>query len=202
MRFFKTPFFLPWIFSRRKWGFSFTNSVYLTFDDGPNPNITPFVLDNLKENVVKATFFCVGDNVRKYPELYQRILDEGHRVGNHTMYHNNSSKTNFDTYLSSFLEADKYIESNLFRPPYGRLDYRKMKSIRKSKKIIMWSWLSYDYDKNVPIKKILRKAKNQIKGGDILVLHDNEKVTQRIEELLPKLIEVIKAKQLEFKTID
>ena len=119
--------------------------------------------------------------MRKYPELYQRILDEGHRVGNHTMYHNNSSKTNFDTYLSSFLEADKYIESNLFRPPYGRLDYRKMKSIRKSKKIIMWSWLSYDYDKNVPIKKILRKAKNQIKGGDILVIHDNEKVTQRIE---------------------
>jgi peptidoglycan/xylan/chitin deacetylase (PgdA/CDA1 family) len=203
MRFFKTPFFLPWIFSRREWGFSLEDaSVFLTFDDGPNPDITPFVLDTLAEKGLKATFFCVGDNVRKHPDLYQRILNEGHRVGNHTMYHNKASKTGFDVYLNSFLEAESLIHSNLFRPPYGRLGYRKMRSIRKSKKIIMWSWLSYDYDKSVPIKKILQKAEKQIKAGDILVLHDNEKVTARMKELLPKLIEIIKAKQLDFKTIE
>ena len=203
MKFFKTPFFLPWLFPRRKWGFSFKEpTVFLTFDDGPNPNITPFVLDTLKVSGSKATFFCVGDNVRKYPELYQRILDEGHRIGNHTMYHNNASKTDFDTYISSFLEAEKYIQSNLFRPPYGRLDYRKMKAISQSKKIIMWSWLSYDFDKSVSIEKILQKAKKQIKAGDILVLHDNEKVKERMVDLLPKLLEIIKSKQLDFKTID
>lgn len=203
MKFFKTPFFLPWLFPRRKWGFSFKEpTVFLTFDDGPNPNITPFVLDTLKVSGSKATFFCVGDNVRKYPELYQRILDEGHRIGNHTMYHNNASKTDFDTYISSFLEAEKYIQSNLFRPPYGRLDYRKMKAISQSKKIIMWSWLSYDFDKSVSIEKILQKAKKQIKSGDILVLHDNEKVKERMVDLLPKLLEIIKSKQLDFKTID
>lgn len=202
MKFFKTPFFLPWLLPRRKWGFSFSDFVYLTFDDGPNPSITPFVLDTLKVSGSKATFFCVGDNVRKYPELYQRILDEGHRVGNHTMYHNNASKTDFDTYIASFLEAEKYIQSNLFRPPYGRLDYRKIKAISQSKKIIMWSWLSYDFDKSVSIEKILQKAKKQIKAGDILVLHDNEKVKERMVDLLPKLLEIIKSKQLDFKTID
>lgn len=202
MIFFKTPFFLPWLFPRRKWGFSLSNFVYLTFDDGPNPNITPFVLDTLKTSGLKATFFCVGDNVRKYPELYQRILDEGHRVGNHTMYHNNASKTDFDTYIYSFLEAEKYIKSNLFRPPYGRLDFRKMKAISQSKKIIMWSWLSYDFDLKIPVDKILVKAKNQIKPGSIIVLHDNIKIISRTKELLPQLIDELKTKKFSFGLIE
>lgn len=203
MKFFKTPFFLPWFFPRRKWGFSLNEPfVYLTFDDGPNPTITPWVLDELKKDDIKATFFCVGDNVRKYPEIYMRILDEGHRVGNHTMYHSNSSKTNYKSYLKSFKQAEEFIESNLFRPPYGRLTYFKQKEILKTKKIIMWSWLSYDFDVNVSVGKILEKARKQIQKGDVLVLHDNEKVKERVKMLLPQIISVIQEKGLGFKVID
>jgi peptidoglycan/xylan/chitin deacetylase (PgdA/CDA1 family) len=203
MKFFKTPFFLPWFFPKREWGFSLNEPfVYLTFDDGPNPTITPWVLDELKKDDIKATFFCVGDNVRKYPEIYKRILDEGHRVGNHTMYHSNSSKTNYKDYLKSYQQAEEYIESKLFRPPYGRLTYFKQKEILKTKKIIMWSWLSYDFDVNVSVGKILEKARKQIQKGDILVLHDNEKVTERVKMLLPQIISVIQEKGLGFKVIE
>lgn len=203
MRFFKTPFFLPWIFSRREWGFSLEDtSVFLTFDDGPNPAITPWVLDELAKSEIKATFFCVGDNVRKHPDIYNRILKEGHRVGNHSMRHENSSKTNFKKYIASYQEANKWIDSDLYRPPYGRLSLRKQNRILKDKKIIMWTWLSYDFDLSVSMGLILQKAEKQIKAGDILVLHDNEKVTAKMKELLPKLIEIIKAKQLDFKTIE
>ena len=203
MKFFKTPFFLPWIFPRRKWGFSLNEpSVYLTFDDGPNPTITPWVLDELKEHGIKATFFCVGDNVRKYPELYQRLLEEGHRVGSHTMYHSNSSKTNYKDYLKSYQQAEEYIESDLFRPPYGRLSYFKQKEILKTKKIIMWTWLAYDFDLSISIDLILKKAKRQINSGDIIVLHDNEKVKERVKILLPQIISVIQEKGLGFRVIE
>ena len=203
MKFFKTPFFLPWFFPKREWGFSLNEPfVYLTFDDGPNPTITPWVLDELKKDDIKATFFCVGDNVRKHPEIYKRILDEGHRVGNHTMYHSNSSKTNYKAYLKSFQQAEEFIESNLFRPPYGRLTYFKQKEILKTKKIIMWSWLSYDFDVNVSVGKIIEKARRQIQKGDVLVLHDNEKVTERVKMLLPQIISVIQEKGLGFRVIE
>jgi peptidoglycan-N-acetylglucosamine deacetylase len=203
MKFFKTPFFLPWFFPKREWGFSLNEPfVYLTFDDGPNPTITPWVLDELKGHGIKATFFCVGDNVRKYPEIYKRILDEGHRVGNHTMYHSNSSKTNYKDYLKSYQQAEEYIESSLFRPPYGRLSYFKQKEILKTKKIIMWSWLSYDFDLSISIDLILKKAKRQINSGDIIVLHDNEKVKERVKILLPQIISVIQEKGLGFRVIE
>jgi peptidoglycan-N-acetylglucosamine deacetylase len=203
MKFFKTPFFLPWFFPKREWGFSLNEPfVYLTFDDGPNPTITPWVLDELKGHGIKATFFCVGDNVRKYPEIYKRILDEGHRVGNHTMYHSNSSKTNYKDYLKSYQQAEEYIESSLFRPPYGRLSYFKQKEILKTKKIIMWTWLAYDFDLSISIDLILKKAKRQINSGDIIVLHDNEKVKERVKILLPQIISVIQEKGLGFRVIE
>jgi peptidoglycan-N-acetylglucosamine deacetylase len=202
MRFFKTPFFLPWIFSRREWGFSLEDtSVFLTFDDGPHPAITPWVLDELAKSEIKATFFCVGDNVRKHPDIYNRILKEGHRVGNHSMRHENSSKTNFKKYIASYQEANKWIDSDLYRPPYGRLSLRKQNRILKDKKIIMWSWLAYDFDVSVSTDLILQKAEKQIKKGDILVLHDNPKIKERIKVILPQLIKIIKKKDLSFSLI-
>lgn len=203
MKLFKTPRFFKWIFPRRTWGFSRSNNaVYLTFDDGPNPNITPWVLDFLKANDIQATFFCVGNNILKYPEIYQRIISEGHRVGNHTMNHEKSKNVSFKQYKESIRETEKLVQNNLFRPPYGRLNTFKSHSISKKYKIIMWSWLSYDYDTSVPVSKILKKAKSQIKSGDIIVLHDNEKVKDRIKLILPELIEIMNKKGLTFSVVD
>jgi peptidoglycan/xylan/chitin deacetylase (PgdA/CDA1 family) len=199
--FFRTPYLIKKLFFNRVWGFSCSqNKLYLTFDDGPHPSITPWILDFLKQENVKATFFCVGDNVRKYPEIYHRILQEGHKVGNHTMYHNNASKTSKKDYFESIQEADKYIKSDLFRPPYGRLPIIWEKEILKKFKIIKWTWLSYDYDSNVSIDTILNQTK-KINSGSILVLHDNPKISEKQKELLPKLLFQLKENNFTFELI-
>lgn len=202
MKFFRTPSIVRKLFFKRIWGFSMdTNEVYLTFDDGPHPDITSWVLDYLKEQNIKACFFCVGENVKRYPEIFERILQEGHQVGNHTMYHTKSHKTSFQKYQKSIEEAAAYIPSNLFRPPYGRLSSLRAWKIAKQYRIIVWSWLSYDFDDRVSISEILSKAEKQIVGGDILVVHDNPKFTLRQKELLPKLIDVVRKKGLIFGRI-
>lgn len=202
MLLFKTPRFFRWIFPKKTWGFSRSeNAVYLTFDDGPDPDATPFVLDLLKERNIKATFFCVGENVLKHPELFKRMTDEGHTVGNHTMCHENGLKTDFGTYIASVDQAATLIDSKFFRPPYGRITGRQTKALSKRYKLIMWSWLSYDYDANVPVTKILTNAAKQIKGGDILVLHDNKKSVARLQVLLPEIVNIIEKKGLVFKKI-
>ena len=201
LRFFKTPYLFRKIFSKRIWGFSCPeNSVYLTFDDGPHPLITPWVLDFLKEEGIKATFFCVGDNVRKYNEIFQQIISDGHEVGNHTMYHTNAVKTDKKTYFSSLEEATNFISSNLLRPPYGRLPLFWETEIRRKFKIIMWTWLSYDFDPKISIDKIIKRAK-KIKSGDILVLHDNPKIAEKQKKLLPELISYLKENNFTFKVI-
>lgn len=202
MLLFKTPRFFRWIFPKKTWGFSRSeNAVYLTFDDGPDPDATPFVLDLLNERNIKATFFCVGENVLKHPELFKRMTDEGHTVGNHTMCHENGLKTDFGTYIASVDQAALLIDSKLFRPPYGRITGRQTKALSKRYKLIMWSWLSYDYDATVPVTKILTNAAKQIKGGDILVLHDNKKSVSRLQVLLPEIVNIIEKKGLDFKKI-
>ncbi len=203
MLLFKTPRFFKWIFPRRTWGFSRSiNAVYLTFDDGPTPEITPWILDFLNDKKIKATFFCVGSNIIKYPDLYHRILAEGHKVGNHTMNHEKSKNVAFKEYKDSILRTELLVKNNLFRPPYGRLNSIKANVLSKHYKIIMWSWLSYDYDYSVPITSILEKAKEQIKAGDIIVLHDNIKVKTRIKEILPDLIIIIEEKKLSFSLVE
>ena len=159
------------------------------------------LLDLLKEQNIEATFFCVGENVKKYPEIYARICTEGHAIGNHSMNHIKGIKTSPEEYVRSIEAAEKLIQSNLFRPPYGRISFRQTQLLKKKYSIIMWSWLSYDYDFNVPIKKILAKAKKQIHSGDILVLHDNLKTFERLQVLLPEIIQIVKDKELTFKKI-
>lgn len=201
MKLFRTPIYFPWIFPRRKWGFSASKQcVYLTFDDGPTSELSHWILDLLRKEQVCATFFCVGSNAKEYPEIVQRALAEGHAIGNHTMRHEKGTKISKKAYLESIEEASRYIESNLFRPPYGRLPMIYGRAIRKKYTIVMWTWLSYDYDKSVAVTDILAQAK-RIKAGDILVLHDNEKVTDRIKELLPELIRVVREKGLGFEVI-
>lgn len=201
MKIFRTPIYFPWFFPRRKWGFSSDeNSVYLTFDDGPTPELTSWILNFLKKEEVKATFFCVGSNAKTYPELMERIVDDGHGVGNHTMRHEKGTKVSRSKYLESIDEASEYIDSALFRPPYGRLPMIYGRAIRKKYTIVMWSWLSYDYDKSVPITKVIEEA-YRIKSGDVLVVHDNEKVMERIKVLLPRLVQIVREKELNFAVI-
>lgn len=201
MKLFRTPTFFRWIFPRRKWGFSSSDKkVYLTFDDGPTTELTEWIIDELAKHNIKATFFCVGSNVKSHPELLARMRGEGHVVANHTMRHEKGNSVKKAAYLASIAEADELIQSDLFRPPYGRLSITQTPKIIKRYKIIMWTWLSYDYDKSVSIETILRQAE-RIKAGDILVLHDNEKVTDRVKQILPSMIEIVRKKGLNFEVI-
>lgn len=198
----RSPKLLHKLFPARIWGISVSDkSVFLTFDDGPNPEVTPWILDFLKEKNIRATFFCVGENVERFPELYQRLLDEGHRTGNHTMKHLNGMKTDKKTYLHSILETEKQVKSDLFRPPYGRLSRKMDQLLTQRFKIVMWTWLSKDYDKSVSIDSII-KAAESIQPGDILVFHDNSKSKDRVQELLPPIVERLLAENYVFRIID
>lgn len=197
MRIYRTPRALHSVFSKRTWGFSLAkNEVYLTFDDGPNPEITPWILDELKKRQIQATFFCVGENIQRYPDLFQRIKTEGHQVGSHTMRHEKSPETDWVQYQKSVKECADLVGNNLFRPPYGRLNSWRARQLARKYRIIMWTWLSYDYDAKVPVETILNRANLEIKAGSILVLHDNQKVVQRVRELLPPLLDILEEKKL------
>ena len=202
MTIFKTPRFLTWLYPRRTWGFSLSdNTVYLSFDDGPTPLLTDWILDFLAEKEIKATFFCVGENIKKHPKPFLKMKEHGHPIGNHTMRHEKGTSTPWEVYKSSIDECASLVENNLFRPPYGRINALQSRRLSHKYRIVMWTWLSYDYDKNIRVESILKSAKEKIKAGDILVLHDNEKVESRLKEILPELVAIIREKGLEFGII-
>ena len=161
--------------------------VFLTFDDGPHPEITPWVLHELGKFEALATFFCVGENVKKYPEVYEKIIGAGHSTGNHTFHHLNGFKTKTKAYIKNIDLAANYIKSNLFRPPYGRIGLRQTLLLRDYK-IIMWNRLSCDFEKYLNIEESLSAMKN-IENGSILVFHDSEKAFNNLQLLLPKLLD-------------
>lgn len=151
--------------------------LYLSFDDGPHETATPFVLDSLKQYNAKATFFCIGKNVKAYPNIYERILNEGHATGNHTYNHLDGWKTKNDLYVNDIADAAKYINSKLFRPPYGKIPPFVSKMLRKKLdyKIIMWHILSGDFDKKLSPQKCLENVLLNAKPGSIIVFHDRKK---------------------------
>lgn len=166
--------------------------VYLTFDDGPHPEITPFVLEQLAKYKAKATFFCVGNNVAQYPDVYKRTLAQGHTVGNHTYDHVNGWKTDSDEYVANVDRAADVIYSNLFRPPYGRItrmQINKMMEHRPDWKLYMWSLLSGDFDLKLTPEHCLQNVLDNIRPGDIVVFHDSEKARERMEYTLPRVLE-------------
>lgn len=167
--------------------------LYLTFDDGPHPSITPFVLTQLKEFNAKATFFCIGKNVIEYPLIYQQILSEGHAVGNHTHNHLNGWNTKDLLYLENIQLAAKYIDSTLFRPPYGRIKKSQVKQLltlnSQLQTIVMWDVLSADFDIHISPEKCLANVRNNAKQGSIIVFHDSEKAWDRLSYALPKTLE-------------
>ena len=165
--------------------------IYLSFDDGPHPMVTPFVLDLLKKHNARATFFCIGKNVEAYPEVYRRILAEGHSVGNHTYHHPNGARTSVEEYLEDVRKAAAVIDSKLFRPPYGRIKKSQHKKILQDlgMKTVMWSVLSGDFDERLSGDQCCNNALKLVNTGSIVVFHDSEKAWQRLSFCLPRLLE-------------
>ncbi len=181
--------------------------LYLTFDDGPDPEATVFVLDELKKQGAHATFFCVGENVQKYPAIYRRILDEGHQVGNHTHNHLNGKNVNDAMYLNNIKEASQFIDTDLFRPPYGRMTGFQKKNVSKAMgvkraRIIMWDVLSGDFDKKNSAEQSLENVLINSKPGSIVVFHDSEKCLKNVSEILPKILQHFHEKKYLFEKIN
>jgi len=177
--------------------------LYLTFDDGPHETATPFVLDQLKQYNAKATFFCIGKNVKDYPGIYARILDEGHAPGNHTFNHLNGWKTKSNLYVKDIAEAAKYVDSKLFRPPYGRISPFVSKMLRNKLgyKIIMWHILSGDFDRKLPPEKCTENVLLNAKPGSIIVFHDSTKAWERMSFALPKILKYFSDNDFSFKAL-
>lgn len=175
--------------------------LYLTFDDGPIPEITEWVLATLKQYNVKATFFCVGDNVVKHPVVYQKIVEEQHSIGNHTFNHLNGWKTHSSAYLKNISKCKEVIKSDLFRPPYGRMKNTQYKILQKHFSIIMWDVLSGDYDKNTSPEKCLNNVIKNYREGSIVLFHDSVKAWERLQFALPRFIEHALSKGYSFEKL-
>jgi peptidoglycan/xylan/chitin deacetylase (PgdA/CDA1 family) len=202
----KTPWWLRALYPSLTWRIKEPGkTVYLTFDDGPHPSATHFVLDQLKRYNAKASFFCIGKNVAAHPSIYQRIIDEGHSVGNHTYNHTNGWKVKDNVYLKDIADASALIGSNLFRPPYGRIKRSQINQfkIQNSKfKIIMWDVLSGDFDTDLTGEACLGYVLYHTKPGSIIVFHDSDKAWERMQFALPKVLEHFNGKGYEFKGLN
>lgn len=207
----KTPLVVKKIFPEYIWEIH-TNKkeLYLTFDDGPTPNITDWVINELKQFNAKATFFSIGKNVMEHPKLFNKIIEEGHNIGNHTYNHIKGWKTKTENYLENVLEAEKTIKQqnheslmiNLFRPPYGQIKPKQGKKlIELGYKIVMWDVLSFDWDKTVSNQECLNNVISKSKNGSIIVFHDSVKASDNMKFALPKVLEYYSEKGFSFKAI-
>lgn len=175
--------------------------VYLTFDDGPIPESTPWLLDELDRHGVKATFFMVGDNVRKYPHLYAELLRRGHKAGNHTMHHLNGSREWTKRYVDDVHEAAGYIESDLLRPPHGWMRFAQKELLSRHYKIVMYDLVTRDYSKYVDADRIVRTVRRYARPGSIIVFHDSLKSVDKLRTALSECIEWLKSEGYEFGLI-
>ena len=203
----RVPFFIPLLYPQLVWRMPAGNKqVYLTFDDGPIPGPTEFVLDTLNTFGIKATFFCIGDNVRKYPSIFSRIVNEGHAVGNHTFNHLSGWSTPDARYLENIQSFEKAItdkvekSSLLFRPPYGRIKRSQIKSLTDFK-IIMWDVLAFDFNKNIAPENCFRKTTTAVRDGSIIVFHDSLKAEKNMSYAFPRLVADLLQRGYTFKTL-
>ena len=176
-------------------------NIYLTFDDGPVPEVTPEILSILNSFKAKATFFQVGDNVKKYPELHRKVLDGGHTVGNHTFNHINGWKTNKDDYLSNVKKCDEYMHTPLFRPPFGKMKLKQIIELKKDFRIIMWSILSYDFHPKVSQEQCFDIVIQNVAKGNIVVFHDSIKAKEKVLYTLPRVLEYFSKMEYKFEAI-
>jgi peptidoglycan-N-acetylglucosamine deacetylase len=191
MTFYSAPFWIRMIYPNGLiWRIPTHNrEIFLTFDDGPIPEVTPLVLSILKKYNVKATFFCVGENVQKYPDVFEMLAAEGHVTGNHTFHHVKGWKTSYNSYIAEVEQSNQLIKSKLFRPPHGQITWKLARKLKKEYRIIMWSALTGDYDKKLTGEQCLANAIKYTSPGAVIVFHDSLKACERLEYALPKFIE-------------
>lgn len=210
------PKLVQWCFPKRIWHFSRKEkSIYLTFDDGPIPKVTPWVLQQLSSYNAKATFFCIGENIKKHPKLFSEIISKGHALGNHTQHHYNCKSTEHLKYINDVSLCEDEIHTaldkekeaivttkKLFRPPYGRLSLRASKTLRKlGYKIVMWDVLSVDYNATLSKEKCLENVLSHTKNGSVIVFHDSLKAENNLRYALPKVLAHYSKKGYAFKAI-
>ncbi len=197
------PLLIRWMYPRAFWRMNKNEkAVYLTFDDGPIPEITPWVLDLLDKYHIKATFFLVGDNVRKHPEEFKMIVERGHRLGNHTFNHIQGLKYLSYNYLANVNKADELIKSNLFRPPHGWMRWAQYMVLRNRYTIVMWDLVTRDYSKRLNGPQVLNKVKKYVRNGSIITFHDSLKSEKNLKYALPRAIEWLLEQGYEFKVFD
>ncbi|MDD2549143.1 MAG: polysaccharide deacetylase family protein [Bacteroidales bacterium] len=178
------------------------NTIYLTFDDGPTQGVTPWVIDTLKKYNAKATFFCLGKNVEMHPDIFQRIIDEGHGVGNHSYSHLKGWETPIAQYVQDVDLANDILNTNLYRPPYGRIRPNQARILKERYKIVMWSLLSMDYSRWITPKRCARMVVNKLHPGAIIVFHDSIKAEENMRYALVKLLEEVKRRGWGFGVIE
>jgi len=204
----RTPFFLPLLYPSLTWRKK-TDAleIYLTFDDGPVPGPTEFVLEELARVYAKATFFCIGDNVQKHPAIFERVCREGHTVGNHTFHHVNGWKTSLKKYVDDIASCRDVLKEPveysipLFRPPYGRITRQQIKAIEGDYHIVMWDVLTMDYLKSLSPETCLRRSIQATRPGSIVVFHDSLKAEKNLRYVLPQYLQHFSAKGFVFKTL-
>ena len=167
------------------------NSVFLTFDDGPTPEVTPWVLEMLRQYNAKATFFCLARNAERHPDLFARIVAEGHAIGNHSYSHLKGWGTSTKQYLEDIDYASTYLNTNLFRPPYGRFTPKQFRLLRERYRVVLWSIISMDYSRCVSGRRVAQYVMSHIKPGDIVVFHDSLKAERNLRYALPFVLETI-----------
>jgi peptidoglycan/xylan/chitin deacetylase (PgdA/CDA1 family) len=201
----KSPWLLKKFYPQLIWNRPRSRKViYLTFDDGPIPVVTPFVLKTLKQYQARATFFCIGDNVQKHPEIYRQVQADGHAIGNHTFNHLKGWDTPDALYKQNFLQADQMLNTMLFRPPYGRIkrsQITQLKTARPGLQIIMWDVLSGDFDTELKPEDCLNNVLKHTENGSIVVFHDSLKAFDRLEYALPRALKVWSKAGYQFETL-
>lgn len=197
------PLLLRWIYPRALWRMDkHVKAVYLTFDDGPIPEITPWVLDLLDRYRMKATFFLVGDNVRKHPEEYRMIVEQGHRVGNHTYNHIQGLYYLSKHYLANVEKANELIHTDLFRPPHGFMRWTEYMILRNKYRMVMWDVVTRDYSKRLDGAEVFEKVKKYVRNGSIITFHDSLKSERNMKYALPRSIDWLLEQGYEFKIFD
>lgn len=194
---------LRWLYPRATWRMDTdVKAVYLTFDDGPIPEATPFILDTLARFGVHATFFMVGDNVRKHPDLYRQVVAAGHRIGNHTFNHMGGFKHTVATYNANAQKADALLHTNLFRPPHGWMRPDQYFWLGRRYRIVMWDLVTRDYSKWMTAEEVLNNVKRYARNGSIITFHDSLRSIDKLHYALPEAIKWLKEQGYEFKTFD
>lgn len=201
----KTPWWLKRLYPQLLWNMPrHERTLYITFDDGPIPDVTPFVLDTLRQYQAKATFFCIGDNVRKHHDVYQQVIAGGHAIGNHTFNHLKGWVTENDVYIDNYRQADELLNTPLFRPPYGRMKRSQIKLLQQARpdiNMMMWDVLSGDFDVNLNPEKCLRHTLKHTENGSIIVFHDSLKAFPRLQYVLPRALNIWREEGYAFKTL-